>query len=75
MTILSRLNRTLMVKKRKKSKLADDLNATPLRGAEMDELLERLKLEAEEEKRRVYLERFGSLPEKKDTNRILKDFN
>jgi hypothetical protein len=42
----------------------------------MDKLLERLKLEVEEERKRLYLERFGNQAlEKKEANRPLKDFN
>jgi hypothetical protein len=41
----------------------------------MDAMLERLRLEAEDERRKVYLEKFGNLPEMKERNRLLKDFN
>lgn len=41
----------------------------------MDESLEFLKLEAEEERRQRYLERFGFLPPNKGRNRRLDDFN
>ncbi len=39
----------------------------------MEKTLETLKLEAEEERRQRYLEKFGLLPEKKDQR--LSDFN
>lgn len=43
----------------------------------MDEHLARLKAEAEDERRRVYMERFGALPEikVKDKGMSLDDFN
>ena len=41
----------------------------------MDETLERLRLEVEEEKRRIYLERFGNLPDAKEDEMPLNDFN
>jgi hypothetical protein len=42
----------------------------------MDKLLERLKLEVEEERRRLYIERFGAAPiRSKEENKPLKDFN
>jgi hypothetical protein len=41
----------------------------------MDETLERLRLEVEEEKRRTYLERFGDLPDVKEEDEPLRDFN
>jgi hypothetical protein len=43
----------------------------------MDEHLERLKNEADEERRRVYLERFGTLPEIKHREKemSLDDYN
>jgi len=41
----------------------------------MDKTLERLKSEVEEERRQIYMRRFGSLPEIKDTNRKLEDYN
>ena len=40
----------------------------------MDEMLERLRSEIEEEKKRVYLARFGRLPLSKGTERKLRDF-
>jgi hypothetical protein len=42
----------------------------------MDKLLERLKLEVEEERRRLYIERFGTASiRSKEENKPLKDFN
>lgn len=41
----------------------------------MDPTLEQLRLEAEDERRRVYLEKFGMLPEMKIKNRLLNEFN
>jgi hypothetical protein len=42
----------------------------------MDKLLEQMKLEVEEEKRRLYLARFGRLPDSvEQRHKPLKDFN
>ena len=41
----------------------------------MDETLERLRLEVEEEKKRIYMERFGHLPGMKEDSKPLKDLN
>lgn len=49
--------------------------ANPFRGLEMEKTLEQLRLEANEERRRTYLERFGLLPEIKEEDSLLKDFN
>lgn len=41
----------------------------------MEKTLDQLKLEAEEERRRVYMERFGILPDKKEEDQRLSRFN
>lgn len=46
-----------------------------LKGLEMDEHLERLRLEVEEERRRLYLERFGNLAGPKEKETSLKEFS
>ena len=40
----------------------------------MDEILERLRLEVEEERKRLYMERFGALPGM-SKEKTLKEFN
>jgi hypothetical protein len=49
----------------------------PSEDLDMDEHLARLKAEAEDERRRVYMERFGTLPEMKHKEKLmsLDDFN
>ncbi|MFH1063657.1 MAG: hypothetical protein V1729_01100 [Candidatus Woesearchaeota archaeon] len=41
----------------------------------MDEMLERLKFELDEERRINYLKRFGALPDMKNQEKTLNDFN
>lgn len=41
----------------------------------MDEVLERLKNEVEDERRRLYLEKFGAVPQPKIREKPLSEFN
>jgi hypothetical protein len=41
----------------------------------MEKNLEQLRLEVEEERKRIYLERFGLLPDIKEEDSPLKKFN
>ena len=41
----------------------------------MEKTLEQLRLEVEEERKRIYLERFGVIPDMKVEDEPLKEFN
>lgn len=41
----------------------------------MDKTLESLRLEVEEERKRIYMERFGHLPGKKEQQTKIRDLN
>ncbi len=53
------------------------MKKVPPKDLEMDEHLAMLKAEAEDERRRVYMERFGGVPDlkKKEKGMSLDDFN
>lgn len=47
----------------------------PFQGGLMDEMLDKLKLEADRERAERYLERFGMIPDAKEENNLLRDIN